>query len=190
MQFKHKEPMDFIHHRASHMEKYDVLARALHWLVALGILSLLGIGIAFGYVSEVQTESLLWWHKSIAMTVLALMVIRLIWRCTFMKTPPYPDNISHSVQMAAHLVHGLLYVLIFTMLLSGWLLSSWAGYPVPFWGLANMALPVAKNLELAALAKSVHYYAAWSIGTLIALHIAAAWWHQLYKKDHLIRRMM
>lgn len=169
--------------------KYDPLTRTLHWLVALGVLTMIGLGISFGYLSGEQKNTAIFIHKSLAMTLLMLMILRVVWRITFGSQPQYDPPLPRWQVVGAHSIHHLLYLLIFIMLFSGWLMSSWNGYPVPFWGIANLALPLSYNSLYASIAYDIHEICAWIIGGIIGLHTLIALWH-LSRRDGVIDRMI
>lgn len=171
-------------------QKYDALTRLLHWLVAIGILIMIVIGLSLDLLSPSQFNTAIFIHKSLAMTLLIVMVIRVIWRLSYSRTPPYNQQVKRWQIAAAHGGHKLLYLAIFTMLFSGWLMSSWAGYPVPFWGLANLALPLTQNTHNAGIASDVHSVCAWIIIALIVLHVGAALWHGIARRDGVLNRML
>ena len=169
---------------------YDKLTRTLHWLVALGIFIMIGIGITFNYIAHSGSlfETLMYLHKSIGMTILFLMLIRVFWRMTFMRIPPYDPPLSKMNITIAHIAHMLIYTGIFVMLSSGWLGSSMLGYPVPFW-FVNLALPVAGHPDIAGWMFEIHGIAIWVLGGIIILHILGAIMHNL-KKEKVIQRML
>ena len=170
--------------------KYDLVTRILHWSIALGILIMISLGLSFDFLSSSQFKIAIFIHKSLAMTLLIMMVVRVFWRLTYRRAPPYPHDLKKWQLSAAHTAHILLYLTIFIMLFSGWLMSSWAGYPVPFWGLANLALPLAHNTHYASIASTVHSTCAWFIITLIVLHITAVLWHTFVRRDNILTRML
>lgn len=171
-------------------QKYDVITRCLHWIIAIGILIMIGLGLSFDSLTPSQFQTAVFIHKSLAMTLLILMIVRILWRLTYGSTPPYNQQVAHWQISAAHGLHKILYLAIFTMLFSGWLMSSWSGYPVPFWGLANVALPLAHNKHNAAIASGVHSVCAWIMIILIVLHVIGALWHGIVRRDGVLRRML
>ena len=83
-------------------------------------------------------------HKSVGITILALALLRLLWRLYNRNSPPLPANLKPYERGLAHLTHYGLYLLLFAMPLSGWMMSSAKNYPVSWFGvftLPNLVQP-------------------------------------------------
>ncbi|HTJ95664.1 MAG TPA: cytochrome b [Pararobbsia sp.] len=180
--------------------RYTRTAMALHWLIAIGII----VNIALALISESLPDD---WvrpvidtHKSIGITVLGLAILRLLWRATH-RPPPLPAEFPAWEHKSAHLVHILLYVLIFAMPLSGWMHdSAWvaaATHPmslfnvIPFPRLGFiMNLPPALKEHLHTLFGTIHTSLAYVIYVLVGLHVAGALKHEWIDRKSVIRRML
>jgi len=130
-----------------------------------------------------------WWfnlHKSIGITLAALVVLRLLWRLGH-PGPSLPGTLPRMQRIAAAGTHWALYACMLVMPLSGYLGSSFSGYPIKYFGSAlphwGWEWPAAK-----AFLSGVHLAAAWLLAALIALHVVAALWHAL-RRDGLSSRM-
>ena len=112
-------------HASTH---YTRTAKSLHWLMALMIVGLLGLGF---YMSDLplspQKLKLYSWHKWAGVTVFLLTLVRLAWRATH-QPPLMPWQMSKLQQIAAHVGHVGLYLLMLAIPLSGWLMSSAKGF--------------------------------------------------------------
>lgn len=176
------------------IQKYPLAWRVLHWLMALMIFALIPVGIVMAERAEANiwgalTNTLYSWHKLIGFTVLLLMVVRIVMKVR-LKGPAYPDTLPRHLQLAAHSLHHLLYVLLVLTPLFGWAgvtaypaLITVGGYylpPMPF-------VPV--DEALAGRLFAIHGFLAISLGVLIVGHIGAAMKH-LIDKDGLFRRML
>ena len=123
------------------------------------------------------------------MTVLMLAVVRVLWR--FMHVPPaFPANMNTAERWLAALTHWGLYLLIFLMPLSGWLLTSTAGRSVDWFWLFSFPDLMAKNHDQHEWFESAHAFMSWLLIALVVLHVFAVIWHMRVKKDGLIRRML
>jgi cytochrome b561 len=168
--------------------RYSLPAVALHWLMAVGLLGAIAMG---WYISELpmslQRLKLINWHKWFGITLLLLFVLRLAWRL-YRKPPPAVPAPAWQNRLASG-VHGLLYLLMAAVPLLGWSYSSAAGFPVVWLGVLPLPDLVSPDKALAETLKGLHKIAAWSLLTLILVHVAAALKHQLIDRDRLIARM-
>lgn len=170
-------------------EKFGLTARAFHWLIAVLILMLLMMGYQMGTLPMGPDK--LWvigLHKSLGITVLALGIMRLIWRILNAPPPALPSHAKWE-KILAKTIHGVFYLSIIGMPLSGWIMSSASEYPVTFFGWFNMPSIVAKNHDLAEAMEEVHELFALGLMGSVALHIAGALKHRLIDKDDTLKRM-
>jgi cytochrome b561 len=125
-------------------------------------------------------------HKSIGLTALLLMAIRLAWRAT--QRPPALPSMPAWQATAARINHGLLYVCLLVQPLSGYIGSAVSGYPVRYFG---MLLPgwAPKSIPLKEMLSLVHLASSWILVAAITVHIAAALKHQFVDRDRLLQRM-
>lgn len=174
--------------------KYSHVAIALHWLLALSLLSIFVVGV---YMADLpfspQRLKLYNWHKWAGVSILILSVLRLLWRATH--TPPaLPVKVVNSMpawQMAAyHATHGLLYALFFIVPLVGWAYSSAAGFPIVLFGVLPLPDFVSADKALAELIKPWHEISAFALAGLALLHMAAALKHHFVDRDGLLQRMV
>jgi cytochrome b561 len=173
--------------------RYSTTAIWLHWLLAVAIVSAFGVGL---YVADLpfspQKLKLINWHKWAGVTILALSVLRLVWRLTH-RPPALPPKVSQGMpgwQMTAyHATHHLMYALFFIVPLAGWAYSSAKGFPIVWFGVLPLPDLVGKDEALASLFKEVHALAAFALMGLVALHVAAALKHHLVDHDGLLERM-
>lgn len=175
-------------------ERYHPVAIALHWLLALALIGLLVMGLVMTELPFSPLRLKLYnWHKWIAVTVLALSLVRLVWRWVH-RPPPLPARIEVAMpawQRAAHrAVHRGLYGLFFAVPLLGWAYSSAAGFPVVWLGVLPLPDFVPVNPDLAEALKPWHQWSAYALAALIALHVAGAVKHAVVDRDGLLRRMV
>ena len=127
-------------------------------------------------------------HKSIGITILALMLMRLAWRLATSPPPPSPDLPAWQRQ-AASLTHWAFYILLTGSALVGWLAASAYGLSVNWFGLVLLPDLVGKNKALADALQSAHELLVWSVSALIVLHVAAAL-HHAVRRDGVVSRML
>src|SRR6056297_158130 len=169
---------------------YGLLAQALHWLVVFGITAQFVWAWRIDEADSIRTQfALVNQHKSIGMTVLALVVIRLLWRA-FNRPPPFPSSMSAWEKIAAFTAHWLLYALILAMPLSGWMYTSAAGFGPELFGLLEIPALVDQNDRLEKVFGAMHEWLAICILALVSIHVLAALRHQFVLKDGLLKRML
>ena len=170
--------------------RYTTIAIALHWLIALLIFCNFPLGL---YLEELALSpsklKLLSYHKWVGVTIFLLVVLRLVWRATHVP-PPLAATIPRWQQLVAHGVHFLLYVLLFAIPVSGWLMSSAKGVPVVYLGLVQLPDLVGKDKELGELLEEVHEVLNFGMLALVGMHIAAALKHHFINRDDTLRRML
>jgi cytochrome b561 len=167
--------------------KFTPLQRGLHWLMAVCILSMLFIGV--GMVSTVKPThlALLSVHKPLGMVILILALVRLAvrWR---RGTPPLPSELPEPLRLAAHLSHYALYALMIGMPLIGWSMLSAADIPVIVFGIHLPAI-LPPDPAIHAALRAWHSYLAFVLFALIIMHLAAALFHGLIRKDGVFSSM-
>ena len=174
-----------------HATHYTRPAIALHWLVALLIIANFLLGLTMVDIPGLTPTKLKYfsWHKWLGITILGLACLRLVWRLTH--TPPaYPATMPGWQKQLAHLMHGLLYLLIFAIPLSGYFYSLAAGVPVVYLGIVPLPVLIAPDQALKALLKPVHYWLNMIMLAMLCLHILAALKHQFIDKDRTLQRML
>jgi cytochrome b561 len=183
------ETSDFELNVSSSPAKYGIVAIILHWLIAGLILATLGIGL---YMEEAEKTPAIYklygLHKALGITILALAFIRLLWRSTH-KPPALPAEIPPFERLLAHIGHKILYLLMLALPLSGWVMSSAAGYPVSVFGFFNAPNIVSQNQALFFQAKEAHEIIANALIAMIAVHVLAVIIHAI-KKQNILGRML
>ena len=170
-------------------QRYPTPAIVLHWLVALLIFVAFPLGV---YMHELPVSpdklKLYSYHKWIGITILMLAAARVMWRTTY--TPPaLPASMAPWQHRVTHTVHGLLYVLILAIPLSGWLMSSAKGFQTVWFGVLPLPDLVGKDKALGELLANVHQILNFSLLTLVFLHVAAALKHHFIERQPFLQRM-
>jgi cytochrome b561 len=162
--------------------------RFLHWLMAICILSMLFIGV--GMVSTVMPKylTLVSIHKPLGIAILVLALIRLAVRLRY-GAPALPADLPEPMKLAAHGSHYALYILMIAMPLIGWGMMSAAAYPVVLYGGLHLPPILPLNAELHTLLWNAHFYLAFAFFALILLHVAAALFHALVRRDGVFQSM-
>ena len=173
------------------LDRWGPASQALHWLIALLVLVMAGIGLALDELP--RSPKWIWvydLHKSIGLSVLALAVVRLAWRLVAGAPPPVP-GLPRAQRLAAGVTHWLLYLLIFLMPLSGWLYDSASGLrPLRWFGQFAVPRLVAPDEGLADDLHDLHETLFLVLVVVVAAHVLAALWHHLFRGDATLARML
>ena len=169
---------------------YGSVAKFLHWSIVILIIAQYVIIEAAEEMADgpgkLETIAL---HKSTGMLVFGLALVRIAWRFLNGRNPP-PVPMPRAQRLAAAAGHGLLYVLILAQPLTGWLMSSAAGYPTSFFGLFEFPMLGAEDHGAQEFYEEVHEALFGAIVAVAALHVLAALYHHLLLKDDTLRRML
>ena len=180
--------------------RYTRTAIVLHWLVAVLMIANIVLILLVDHYPDDWVRPAVDTHKSIGITVLGLVILRLLWRATH-KPPPMPGSYGALERFAAHAAHGALYLVMVLLPLSGWMHdSAWKDadtHPMKLFGLAPwprigwiMSIePVGKE-RLHDLFGAVHGWAGNVLYVLFALHVAGALKHQFIDRDPELQRML
>jgi cytochrome b561 len=168
--------------------RYDNIAIALHWLLALMIVGSFAMGLYMTSLPfSIQRVKFYNWHKWAGMTILALSALRLLWR---LRHPPPPESPGpHWQQLAAKATHRAMYLLFFAIPLVGWAYSSAAGVPIVVYGVLPMPDLLPTDKALADSIKPWHGRLAYALAALVLLHVAAGLKHHFIDRDGLLHRM-
>jgi cytochrome b561 len=172
-------------------DQYGSMSKFFHWLIALLVIGMLIGGFCMGSISSDALRGQVYMmHKLTGITILLLMILRILW---IMGTPK-PGTLPSTPlweRIAERSVHGLLYLTLLAMPLSGWIMSTAAGKSPTFFNLFSLPLPGIPASEiLAKTANSIHLTLAWIIAALVVIHIGAAIKHHWIDKDVVLKRML
>ncbi|KAB8314749.1 cytochrome b [Tolypothrix campylonemoides VB511288] len=171
-------------------DRWGHVSQALHWLVVLLIAAIAIIGLTMGELPNgVQKIRLYALHKSLGLTLLALVALRIAWRLAAGAPPPVAGTPRWQAAIAS-VTHWALYALMFAMPITGWVLNSAAGYPLQWFGLFNLPKIVATDPALHEQAEWLHENGFWLLLALVVVHAAAAFYHHLFLEDDTLRRML
>src|ERR1700687_1293466 len=169
-------------------QRFTPLQRVLHWLMAVCILAMLFIGV--GMVSTIKPIylTLVSIHKPLGIAILVLALIRLALRLRY-GAPSLPADLPEPMKLAAEGSHYVLSALMIAMPLLGWGMLSAAAYPVVLFGGWHLPAILPQSDSLHALLWDAHFYLAFAFFALILLHLAAALFHALIRRDGVFEAM-
>jgi cytochrome b561 len=171
-------------------ERWGWVSQLFHWVMALGVLANMGIGlIAEEMALSPQKLKLFLLHKSIGMTILGLAILRLGWRL-LQTVPLMPSGMRAWQRRVSAVSHTLLYALIFAMPLSGWMLNSAANVPLRWFGWFRLPAIAPTSEAWEEAMEWLHVGLFYAFAALIALHAVAALKHHFVDRDAVLRRML
>lgn len=171
--------------------RYDGVAQSLHWLVAALAVAVatLGLMIPEAPRGSEWRDFVLLWHRSIGMTILLAMVLRVLWRAGH-KPPALPQSLGTIEALLAHATHVLLYLAFLAMPIAGYLNTAAAGHSLSLFGLVTIPPLIPENPRLAQIAIGLHLVGQFAVYGFVALHVAAALMHGIVRRDGVFSRMM
>lgn len=174
-------------------QHFGLVSIFLHWLMALLIVIMLILGYSIAALPPVGADSLkgelIYIHKEIGVLILTLVAFRLIWRLLNV-LPELASHIPSWQKVGARTVHIALYGFMFALPLSGWAMSSAAGFSVSYFGLFDLPSIVAPNREKAQLFLEIHEWLAFGLIATLVLHTGAAIFHHFINKDDTLKKML
>jgi cytochrome b561 len=174
-------------------QRYGAVAIALHWLLALLLFALLALGLWLVQLPDAGYDTvkimLILYHKQLGVLAFALAALRLAWRLV-QRLPALAAGLPDWQQLAARLMHLCLYGLMFALPVSGWLMSSAAGFTVSFLGLADLPDLVLASDTLFRELASLHRWLAYALLALAAAHAGAALHHHFLLRDDTLSKML
>jgi cytochrome b561 len=169
---------------------YGTVARSLHWLMAIMILTMIPVGtimVQDGLARSTQ-DTLFILHKGMGSTLLVLIVLRFTWRL-FNPPPPLPASVPPAQALASRLVHWGLYLFVFIMAASGYARVRFGGFPIELLDAVGIPPMLPKNEPAADFFKTVHATARIGLIALILVHVSAALYHGIVLRDGVVSRM-
>ncbi len=167
--------------------RHSRAARVLHWIVAVLVFITWPLGLMIGFVKDEVKLDFYLVHESFGFLVLWVMLLRVGARL-FQPAPPIQGPAIERI--AAHTVHGLLYLFLIVMPVSGFLATNAHGFPLQWFGLVPIWSPLGKSPEIAPMLSAIHGWSAWIILGLFALHMLAVIFHHLIRRDATLYRIL
>ncbi len=168
-------------------------AKFFHWTIVLLLIMQGSVGLIM--VDMPKKPNVIPWytfHKSVGLTILALAVLRLLWRA-FDRRPAEPPDMPHWQALGARAGHALLYGLLFLVPLSGWWFDSVSSLRPLYWfGLIHvppLGGPDPSIPDLKELARDRHEFLFWTLVVVASGHAVMALVHQFVHRNNVLGRM-
>jgi cytochrome b561 len=171
--------------------RYGALAQLFHWI----IVALIIVQFTLAKIADdlprggLRQFKVLFYHKSVGITILTLATLRLLWRWTG-TTPSLPNTLRPFEVKLARITHALLYALLFAMPLSGWIMSNAENFPVSYFGWFVLPNLVQPNKGFGEIMDQTHAVLFEVLLSVTLLHVAAALKHHFWHKDDVLKRML
>jgi len=172
-------------------ERWGSISIGLHWTIAALVLlvqvpaGIIMVSVDPGTVQNVGYNI----HKTTGLVIFLLAIVRLAWRWS-QPVPVLPADLPGWQVKAARTTHVLLYLVLFTMPVTGFLYTAMGGFPVPFFMVYDLARLVPVNKPVAEWFKLAHLTLQWVLYLTVLLHVAGALQHHFVRKDGILRRML
>jgi cytochrome b561 len=171
-------------------EKHSAWAKGLHWVVAFLIMGAFPLGLYMHDLPLTPDKLRLYsYHKWLGVTIALFAAIRLVRRAIAgapaISLPGRPWELA-----AATAAHGLLYVLILLVPVSGWLMSSAEGFQTVWLGVLPLPDLIERDRDLATLLRTIHKNLNFLMAATVALHVLAALKHHFLARDDVLKGML
>jgi cytochrome b561 len=169
--------------------RYGATAKTFHWLIVILLMVQYPIGWLMPDLHrDMKPGAPMTFHVSFGLVILALIMLRFIWRLTH---PVAPESSLPAWQrLSSEAVHWLLYVLVLATTISGWLFASFRGWSLSFFYLFPLPMLASDNAEAGKAFDGWHQAAEWSLLVVIGVHVAAALAHIFIYGDRVMQRML
>jgi cytochrome b561 len=170
---------------------YTATAKALHWIIVALLIVQFVLAWTMPHIRrDTKPDTLINLHLSFGIVILAIAALRLEWRLTHAEPPP-EDGLPPWQVQTVRILHWLLYLLLFAVPVLGWMNASFRGFPVILFGLIELPKLMATRAPGFAWTGDVHgLLATYALLALVALHVAAAFYHWLVRHDRVLQRML
>ncbi len=172
-------------------KRYGAIAVSLHWLVALAVFGLFGLGF---YMVDLTYYDPLYRlaphiHRSVGILLLIAVVLRLVWRLADRVPATLPEH-SPAEVILARFAHWALYLLLFVAMTSGYLISTADGSAIEVFDWFEVPSLTGQIKGMEDIAGDVHYWSTWALVALGSVHGLAAIKHHVFDRDDTLRRML
>lgn len=175
---------------ATEAKAYSGIARTLHWITAIFVLSMIPAGIIMGQIKGGPLQNFLFdYHRSVGVVLFFITLVRLAYR---LSNPPLPlaDDIAGWQKGLAHGVHFALYTVLLVNPLIGWVGTSAYGAKIKVFWLVELPAIIGKDRPFSETVLELHAYLGLAAAALVCLHLAGVFYHQFIRKDGVLMRMV
>jgi cytochrome b561 len=169
--------------------QYGIAAKVFHWL----IVGLLIVQYLIGWLMPDihrgdKPGTPMTFHVSVGIAILALIVLRLVWRLTHPVAPE--SSLPPWQRLTSEAVHWMLYALVLATTITGWLFASFRGWSLQFFYLAPLPMLASDNAAAGKFIDGWHQAMEWTLLAFIGIHVATAMAHIFIYRDRIMQRML
>ena len=170
--------------------RYSPMNQALHWITVLCMFAILPLAWVMTNAKPGPFgEGLYNWHKTLGMIVFLVTLFRIVWRLKD-PPPPFPPSLARIDKAMAHAVYGLFFFILLWMPITGFLTTTYDGYPTSLFNLIPTPQLLHKDKGLADLFGELHEAGQWAVYALIVLHVGAVAMHLIWRRNGVLGRML
>jgi cytochrome b561 len=169
---------------------YTSSAKFLHWLIVMLLIVQFIVAWTMPHIGRnTPMTTLISLHFTVGIVILAVAILRLVWRVIQGEPPPL-DGGPPWQRQSARVIHWLLYLLLLVVPVLGWINASWRGMPVVLFGLELPKLIGTRAPGWRWTGDVHNLLANYMMLTLVGLHILAGLYHYFIRRDHVLQRML
>ena len=172
-------------------DRFGLVTKLLHWSTALLIIGLIALGwymVDLTYFDRWYNTSLSL-HRAFGVVVFVLGVVTLLWRAVS-RSPGPQASLEPWERKLTVTMHHLLFLMVFAIPISGYLISTSAGKSVDLFGWFEIPALFPVDNQVRDIAIAIHFYIAYATAVLVCMHAGAALKHQFFDRDGTLARMI
>ena len=168
---------------------FGTFSRLFHWVTVVLVALMIPVGLVMTQdVPKSVQDPLFILHKGLGPIVLVVVLLRLLWRA-FHPAPPLPASVPRLQARVAELVHGALYFFLILQGVSGYVRVTTGGFPIEALNAVGIPPLLPKAEAVSKIASTIHSVSVAVLILLIAMHVGAAAYHGIVKRDGVVSRM-
>lgn len=175
---------------AATLDRYGSIAKWLHWLVFALVFTQFIIAWTMPEIRRgVVPETLINLHMSFGVLIMAVVLMRMLWRYAYPVAAAVED-IPPWQQTLARVTHRLLYGLLLVLPILGWAAASARDWTVRLFDRVALPRLVPPDAKIGFVAGDVHVVLSWVLLGLVGFHVAAGLYHYFVLRDRVLQRML
>jgi cytochrome b561 len=171
--------------------QYGAIPQLIHWLTALFVIAGWCLGQFGDFLPRGAPRATgLFIHMTLGQCVVALLIVRLLWRIANPPPPPEPTPLGRFVALAAQASHFTLYALLVVVPFLGIIVQLKRGHDLPVFGFWQFVSPWPADRDVSRTILRIHSFLADALLILAGVHACAALTHHWLWRDRTLTRML